>query len=405
MTAIKRISSPDCLKLLLALYLFFSFLFNISLTSEQHFSWLANSFLSGKLYFIDQLPNLADTVPYGGQYFWPLGPFPAILLMPGQFILNIFGLFFYQGYLNFFLGILVFVLVNKISRKFNYSPDDAFCLASAFCLSSVFVAVWTLSWSWYFAELVTVVLLLLLIYEFLNKKRYWLLGILIGLALLTRFTAAIAGTIVLLDLALSKETLNAKTKSFLLFASPIAISIGLLLTYNYLRFGDLFEQGYNGQIISGMSLSNRSFGLLSWRHLPGNLYYSLANLPSPIFYEGSKVMKFPFFKADPWGMSIFLTSPYLFYLFSLKYKDKFSKLLWVSIIAIALPVYLYYGIGCIQFGYRYSLDFMPFLFLLLIKNYREKCGELSPLFKKVIIASACLNIYLLSVFLLVPAQV
>ena len=39
--------------------------------------------------------------------------------------------------------------------------------------------------------------------------------------------------------------------------------------------------------------------------------------------------------------------------------DRFTKLLLIGILAVALPVFLYYGIGWRQLGYRYSLDFLP----------------------------------------------
>ena len=50
---------------------------------EQQYVRLAESFLSGKLHLLVELPeHLHDTALYGGRYYWPLGPFPAVLLMP-----------------------------------------------------------------------------------------------------------------------------------------------------------------------------------------------------------------------------------------------------------------------------------------------------------------------------------
>ena len=80
-----------------------------------------------------------------------------------------------------------------------------------------------------------------------------------------------------------------------------------------------------------------------------------------------------------------------FYLFGLKYRDLLSKLLLVSIAVVATAIFTYYGIGHVQFGYRYSLDFLPFLFFLLIRNYYADRRQLSPGFKKIIILSALAN--------------
>jgi uncharacterized membrane protein len=373
---------------------------NIAKISEQHFSLLADSFLHGKLYFLEKLPFYGDTVFYHGQYFWPLGPFPAILLIPGQFIFKMFGHFFYQGYLNIFLGILIFILIFKICKKLCYTELDSLYLGYGFCLSSALLGTLLLPSSYHFAQTVVVFLLVLAIYEFLHKKRYWFLGIVMGLILITRFTAGLGIILFLLDIIFSKSENKAKIKNLILLVLPFTSMFVLLCLYNYFRFGGFLEQGYNLQIIKDSALANRNYGLFNFIHIPGNIFYSLINLPSPIFKEtAAKVLAFPFIKADPWGMSIFLTSPYLLYLFLLKYKDKLSKFLWITIICVALPIYLYYGIGYRQFGYRYSLDFIPWLFLLLIKNYKEQIGNLSNFYKSIIIISSLFNLYLFITYL------
>jgi hypothetical protein len=373
---------------------------NITKISEQQFAFLADSFLHGKLYFLNQLPFYGDTVLYSGRYFWPLGPFPAVLLMPGQFIFKIFGHFFYQGYLNIFLGILIFIIIFKISRKLCYSDIDSLYLGYGFCLSSALLGTLFLPSSYHFAQTVTVFLLALAIYEFLNKERYWLMGLIMGLIFMTRATAGLGIILFLLDIFFSKYDLRSKIKKLFLLMSPFMAMLILLCIYNYFRFGGFLEQGYNLQIVKDAALANRNYGLFNIIHIPGNLFYSLINLPSPVFKEAAaKVLAFPYLKADPWGMSIFLTSPYLIYLFFLKYKDKFSKYLWITIICVALPIYLYYGIGYRQFGYRYSLDFMPWLFLLLIKNYKEQIGSLSNFYKSLIIISSIFNLFLFITYL------
>ncbi len=374
---------------------------NITKISEQHFSLLAASFLRGKFYFLDKLPAFGDTILHNGLYFWPLGPFPAVLLMPGQFIFKMFGHFFYQGYLNIFLGILIFILIYRISRRLGYSEINSLYLGYGFCLSSVLLGTLLQPSSWYFAQTVAVFLLTLAIYEYWHKKRYLLLGWLMGLVLLTRLTAGFGIIFFILDIFFSSGNTRAKIKNFLQLLSPVAAMIMLLCLYNYFRFGNFLEQGYNLQILGSAALANRGYGLFSIAHIPGNLFYSLINLPLPVFKDAlAKVLAWPYLKADPWGMSMFLTSPYLFYLFFLKYKDKLSKFLWITVICVALPIYLYYGIGYRQFGYRYALDFMPWLFLLLIKNYKEQIGDLSVFFKAVIIVSSITNLFLFITYLI-----
>jgi hypothetical protein len=178
---------------------------------------------------------------------------------------------------------------------------------------------------------------------------------------------------------------------------PYVFGVIIFLIYNFLRFGNILEQGYSYQTVLGGVLKAREYGLFSLSHLPGNLYYFLIAPPMPVLKDGlSRVLKFPFLTYDPWGMGILYTSPYFIYLFFLKYKDRLSKLLWITVAVIALPIFLYYGVGVNQFGYRYSLDFLPYLFLLLIEVYKNEKGDLSTGFKAVIIVSSLTNIYLLA---------
>jgi hypothetical protein len=87
-------------------------------------------------------------------------------------------------------------------------------------------------------------------------------------------------------------------------------------------------------------------------------------------------------------------------MFGLRYRDATSRLLLMTVLVIALPILLYYGYGYIQFGYRYSLDFMPFLYYLLMRNYRLQRGDLTTGFKAVLLASGIWNLYLFAGYFL-----
>ena len=149
--------------------------------------------------------------------------------------------------------------------------------------------------------------------------------------------------------------------------TPISVAVILLFSYNFIRFGNIFEQGYSMQTVPDHAVKAREYGIISSVHIPGNLFYFLLAMPLPVFKDNlSHVLKFPYIEMNHWGMSIFVTSPIFLYLFNLSYKDKLSRLLIITTIIIAVPIFLYYGIGYRQFGYRYSLDFLPLLFTVLI---------------------------------------
>jgi hypothetical protein len=382
----------------LPLVLFFAFVtFQcFKVVGEQQFSFLAQSFLQGKLYFLEITGYGGDTVYLNGHYYWPLGPFPAVLLIPFVYIFKLFGSFFYQGYLQFFLIWGVFFLVSKISRILKYSYSESVYLSIAFCVSSVFLGVALMPLSWFFSQVTTVFLSFLIIYEFLTKKRYWLIGLIAAMLMATRITASIFILFFIFDiLFIYKEDKKEQTKNILGLLLPVLITIVILGFYNYFRFGDFFEQGYSLQNLSPALTKARSYGIISLKHLPGNIYYFLISMPLPVLLDKlSPVLKFPYIRANPWGISILVTSPYFIYLFFLSYKDKMSKALLGTIFLTALPIFLYYGIGVVQFGYRYSLDFLPALFFLLIRNYKSQYKSLSSSIKSFIIISSFTNFYL-----------
>ena len=73
----------------------------------------------------------------------------------------------------------------------------------------------------------------------------------------------------------------------------------------------------------------------------------------------------PFLLPDPHGLSMLLVSPGLLVAAWAGWRDPTARLLWACAALVAVPVLLYYGGGYIQYGYRYSLDFTPFMLALV----------------------------------------
>lgn len=375
--------------------LFFVTVIYFNLYQDDLFSRLAQSFLQGKTYFLQKPEFPIDTTFFNGRYYWPSGPFPAVILLPFVFIFKIFNLTFYQGYLQPLLVFVVFWLCYKISHKIGYQKNDSLLIAIAFCFSTVFIQVAMRPEAWAFAQVISTLLLLLLIYAAIKKAPLWILGLICGLSASTRLTTLPAILFPLLSLIFVER--NHKLQSLVKIFIPFALIIFLIGLYNYIRFGNFLESGYKDSILIYDALINaRAYGLFDLVHLPGNLYYFLLSGPIPIFKDNtSPVLEFPFIRANTWGMSIFITSPIFLYLFLLSYRDKLSKILIITTILIAIPIFLYYGIGWRQFGYRYALDFLPLIFFLLIRNYKTRFGRLSQRFKLIILVSMLTNMYFL----------
>lgn len=394
-------SKADYLNTILIFFIviFFTltFFLNFSVKSEQQFSYLAQSFLQGKFYFLEKPGTWGDAAPFNDHYYWPLGPFPALLLMPFVYLFGLFNQFFYQGYWQFFIVLGTFYLIFKIAQKCGYSSHDSLFLSFAFTFASTFIHVAIWPWSWWFYQVIAVFLLFLSIFEYLGRKRYFVIGIFLGLSLATRISTSLATLFFILEIFfIKKVNFQKKLKNGVKLLIPIFFSIFLLAFYNYSRFGNFLQTGYSIHITLFESLAKaRQYGLINLVHLPGNLYYFLLSTPLPVFKDNiSHILRFPFIKANPWGMSIFVTSPYFIYLFFLNYKDRLSKILMITITLIALPIFLFFAIGFRQLGHKHSLDFLPFLFYLLIRNYKRQHRALSLGFKLLILISSLVNLYL-----------
>jgi hypothetical protein len=376
------------------------------LEGSQQFSLLAQAFLHHQLNFLSSIGGMGqDPILYHGKIYWSEGPFPAVLLLPFMAIFKLFHHFFFQGYLTWALILGVVFFVFKLARALSYSQEDSFILALGFTLGSAFIGVASVSSSWFFAQVLTTFLLFWSLYEFYSRKhkRWWLLGVICALVLMTRATASPIFIFFCLELWYATRTTHQRLKKFVQLSLPIAVAIILLAAYNFLRFHSPFNGGYAHQLLYPVSAEAQSYGVFGLIHIPTNLYSALLRGPIPVVRDSTSwTLKFPYIQNNIYGMSIFITSPYLLSLFSHKWSsfDVRARNLLIAASASALLVFSYFGVGLLQFGYRYSLDFLPELFLLFMIMYRKNHRSLSRGMKVLLLGSGVFNFYLLAPFIL-----
>ena len=89
------------------------------------------------------------------------------------------------------------------------------------------------------------------------------------------------------------------------------------------------------------------------------------------------------------GLGLFFTTPAFIYIFKGPW-NKLSKYSALAILCILPPLITHGTVGFTQFGYRFSLDFTPFLILLTAKGMRENLRWLE---KALIILSLLVNLW------------
>ncbi|RJR26822.1 hypothetical protein C4561_03515 [candidate division WWE3 bacterium] len=393
---------PNVLNKLVKISLVFFFVLivisNLKVTSNNHYYLLAQSFLQGKLYFVELPGVLWDTVEYGGHYYWPNPPFPAVLMMPFVWIFGLFSQVYYQGYLNLVVVGLLFLVLKRIFKDKGAKEDVAFW-AYAFLVCTPFLGMAMLPWSWFLAHTITVFLIFLSYLLYKRGVPLSVIGLIFGLIALTRFTGAIGLMFFVLSV-ISKNWLDKKdpkrmAKELFALLWPFILCLLLMFAYNYARYDTWKELGYIQNKLWPWHQEARNMGVFSLRHLPGNLYYLFLKSPDPVFIEGSlsHVLASPYIKASTWGMGIFFTSPFLLLLFTYTYKKRESLLLLLTSLLISIPILLYFGVGWVQFGYKYSLDFLPFIYILFVSEYTAKNNKLSDRMKILMLVVSFTNLY------------
>ena len=370
--------------------------------SSQQFSLLAVAFWHGKLHFLSPIGGLGqDPIFWHGKIYWSDGPFPALLLMPFVGLFLLFHIFFYQGYMMWPIILAVFYFIYMLARRISYTKEDSLILAFGFCLGSVFIGVSIVSSSWFFAQVVTTFLLFWSLYEFYGRRRWWLIGAICGCILLTRVTALPIILFFLLELWQVKRK-SKKTSTYVWLCLPVGVAVCLYSLYNYFRFQNPLNAGVMHQLIYQNSAESRSLGIFSIIHIPTNFYYAVLSGPIAVLRDHTSwTLRFPYIANNVYGMSIFFTSPYLLYLFTQKWSsyDRHMRNLLIAIAASCLLVFSYYGVGLLQFGYRYALDFLPPLFLVFMTIYKRHHARITPGMRLLLLGAGVLNFYLLWPFI------
>jgi hypothetical protein len=226
--------------------------------------------------------------------------------------------------------------------------------------------------------------LTLFLLEWAGRRRPILLGVWLGASFLARPTTVLAALPFGLYLLWTRR---AEFRSMALgaasFRLPIAGAIALYAWFNWVRFGSPFETGYAISILPPSLLERRAQGMFSIVQIPENLRLALFALPN-------RAAAFPFVSADPNGMSMALVSPAM--IIRAGFRAPTARLLWIAAAIVAVPVFLYYGGGFVQYGFRYSLDFTPFLVALMAMGSSRWIGRPEKLLVALSIASVVAGI-------------
>jgi 4-amino-4-deoxy-L-arabinose transferase-like glycosyltransferase len=345
---------------------------------QNHFVYLADAFLHGKLGVSDGGTGLAEIVPFNGNYFVVYPPMPAILLLP---FVALFGTVFDQGLMSIFLACLCVAVTWLILKKTGVNGNKALWLTALLGFGTCFWFISSVGSSWYIEHVAAVLFLSLAILLALSKKDPFLIGILLGFAFLSRLPVILSFPFFLLLIYEQNDAWKPRFKQAVYFLVGLGILVGVYELYNFGRWGVFSDLGYT--LIPGIQQDPYfTDGIFSFSYIPRHIY--------AILFQGPILLSnFPYFEPNWMGLGLFFTTPAFIYIFKGPW-NKLSKYAALAVVCI-LPILITHGtVGFTQFGYRFSLDFTPFLLLLVAKGMRENLGWEE---KALIILSVLVNLW------------
>jgi hypothetical protein len=336
-------------------------------TPYNYFTWLADAFLHGRLGLTKASHYLGELIPVNGRFYVIYPPMPAILLMP---FVAIWGPTFNQTLGSVLVASVNVSLFYLLMVRLTQNVMFQIWMTLLFGFGTIHWYIASVGSAWYFAHVTSFLFLTLALYETFTKRRSFFIGLLVGASYWSRLTTILSLPFFIIMLS-DTWFLKSEEGSLLKKINPkplvglgIGVGIFVLLNfiYNFLRFHTPFDLAY---FIPGIDtpshepwLNKGPFSLSYIRY-----HLSIIFARPPVFIKEP-----PFVLPSLAGMSIWITTPAFVYAFFADIRNKVALACWSGIIPIALCLFTKNGTGWTQFGYRYAMDFYPFLLLLTVKG-------------------------------------
>lgn len=349
-------------------------------TPYNYFTRLSHQFISGKLYLVENPPWLNELIPVDGKYYVALPPMPAILMMPFVFIL---GNNFSETIFSIILGGINTTLVYLLIKKLRFSRELPIFIAIFFAFGTNHYFLSSIGSAWYLSHIVALFFLLLALIETFTKTRLILIGLLLGASFWAR--TSVAFTIPFFYIYLYRKFWppnKEKVLNFCLLNFGLVFFILLDFLYNFLRFGN-FSPLTPYHLIQNVDKNTVVNGVyMSIKYIPRHIDAILFQLPKIIDHP-------PFFIPSLYSTALWFTSPLLLFLFKAK-RSLLMLSCYFAIIPTLFIIMQWAGVGFSQFGYRFALDFIPFLLILVALGIGNKPSKLAYF---LLIISILINIW------------
>ncbi len=391
-------------------------------TPFNNFVRQADAFLHGRADIADgaALTYIEFGIRNGSYYVIP-PPWPAIIILPG---VAVWGLALNQTLVSAVFGAITSSTVYNVTRGLTQRLSTQVWLTVLAIFGTVFWYAAANGGVWFFSHTVAVLFLFFAIYFTLARRNPLMAGLCLGAAYWTRQPTILTFPFFLI--MFSDDWLRwdrnrpllerVNWKPLLLLGGGLGVFVLLSFVFNYIRWGTPLDASQHHLPASVLAQPWFNHGPFDIRYISRHVV---------VFFEGTPVVRSeePYVLSNIGGSALWLTTPAFFYALFYGYrdkrlliaglvllgmavaivvsravsglwdsdwhtyqfprhiniipfyiligaalwfgrKDKFVMACWAAILPTALMLFTFAGTGFAQFGYRFSLDFMPFLFLL-----------------------------------------
>ena len=341
-----------------------------------HFIYQADAWLHGQLHLRVNPPDGNDWARVGERWYVSFPPGPALLMLPG---VALFGFEFVDVSFTVAFAaanvLLSFLVLERLRRSGDSSRSrgENAGLALLFAFGTVAFSCSVRGEVWFTAEVLGVTGTCLYLLAAHRSAHPLLAGAAWSFAAVTRTPLAfslvffvaevIAGGATLGESARRLDTWRdpARWRKVALFAAGALPLLAFAAATNWARFGSPADFGHAHFWNNRVNADIHRYGLFSLHYLERQLHAAFTRMPR--IENGGLTY-------HPDGMSLLLTTPLFALLLWPRARPRLHLPLWLTVAATALPGFFYQNTGYVQFGYRFSLDYTPYLFLLLAVGAR-----------------------------------
>lgn len=320
---------------------------------------LSDAFLHGRLHLVDA-PDFLELARFGNRLYVIDPPAPTIFLLP---FVALFGTGADHVLISCGVGAVAVGMLWIAARRLWLDQGFAAAMVLLVAFGTNFWWIASDGGFWSFAHTAALFFMAAALVEATGRRRPWLVGLLVGLAGLSRlpvFLIAPLYAYFVLDGDLRLTGRN--VRRLVWFGSALGGAAAGYIAYNWARYGSLTDLGYyHPQYLSEPWFERGRF----------DITYIPRHIEAILFLAPVRDEVFPFFRPTSAGLALIFTTPAFLYALRAKLTPRHVAAL-VAACLVAAVLVTHGTTGWSQFGYRFSLDLLPALWLLTASGMRER---------------------------------